>query len=63
MVHTYEVFVDFKDYTDKAHLIGSNRYEISAESRDFADSAALLKARSDHPKASEYDVRITRMLR
>lgn len=63
MIHTYEVFVDFKDFTDKSHCMGSNRYQVNAESKDFADSAALLKARDEHPGASEYDVRVTRVLR
>ncbi|MEM7770101.1 MAG: hypothetical protein AAGA75_12185 [Cyanobacteria bacterium P01_E01_bin.6] len=63
MVHTYEVFVDFKEYSNENSHMGSTRYEIHAESRSIADNEARSQARSDHPAASEYDIRVTRLLR
>ncbi|MEL6221793.1 MAG: hypothetical protein AAFR31_04005 [Cyanobacteria bacterium J06627_8] len=63
MVHTYEVFVDFKEYSSEASQMGSMRYEIHAESRSLADNVARSQARTDHPSASEYDIRVTRLLR
>ncbi|BDA68738.1 hypothetical protein CAL7716_029040 [Calothrix sp. PCC 7716] len=66
MVHTYEVFVDvkeFADYKSNDARFGSTRYEIDAESRSIVDVVAFDKARSEYPKASEYDIRITRLLK
>jgi len=63
MVHTYEVFVDFKEYSKESSSIGSARYEVHAESKDLADDAARFQARADHPAASEYDIRTVRLLR
>ncbi|MEB3211848.1 MAG: hypothetical protein VKL39_10860 [Leptolyngbyaceae bacterium] len=63
MVHTYEVFVDFKEYSSEESHTGSMRYEIHAESRSLADTTARSQARTDHPSASEYDIRTIRLLR
>ncbi|UZQ55780.1 hypothetical protein OOK60_06835 [Trichothermofontia sichuanensis B231] len=65
MVHTYEVFVDMKEYlgqSDGALRLMSARYEVDAESREQADIAARGKATGDYPQATEYDVRVTRLL-
>jgi hypothetical protein len=63
MVHTYEVFVDFKEYSNENSQVGSARYEIHAESKAGADDLARSQIRTDHPTASEYDIRFTRILR
>jgi hypothetical protein len=66
MVHTYEVLVDIKEFTDitnKMCLCETTRYEIDAETKEKADGMARLQARSDHPQGTEYDVRVTRLLR
>lgn len=66
MVHTYEVFVDIKEFADltnNACQHGTTRYEINAESIQKADGIALVQARSEHPKGTEYDVRVTRLLK
>lgn len=63
MVHTYEVFVDFKEYSNEASQVGSARYEVHAESKAGADDLARSQARNEHPSASEYDIRFTRLLR
>ncbi|WP_026733009.1 hypothetical protein [Fischerella sp. PCC 9605] len=66
MVHTYEVLVDIKEFADQMNNTcqnGTTRYEIDAESKEKADGMALVQARSDHPKGTEYDVRVTRLLR
>lgn len=66
MVHTYEVLVDIKEFTDLANNTfqrGTTRYEIDAPSRETADGMAFQKARSEHPQGTEYDVRVTRLLK
>ncbi|MBH8574585.1 hypothetical protein I8752_16450 [Nostocaceae cyanobacterium CENA369] len=66
MVHTYEVLVDIKEFADITNNTcqhGTTRYEINAESIKKADSMALTQAKSDRPKGTEYDVRVTRLLR
>ncbi len=64
MVHTYEVMVDIKEFADQNTCqSGTTRYEIDAESKQKADGMALIQARSEHPKGTEYDVRVTRLLR
>lgn len=66
MIHTYEVLVDIKEYAEQtapSFRSGTTRYEIDAESKQKADGMARLQARSDHPKCTEYDVRVTRLLR
>jgi hypothetical protein len=65
MVHRYEVFVDIKEYLGQASNCrsGSTRYEIDAESRVNADYTARYQARHDYPAATEYDVRVTRVLK
>jgi hypothetical protein len=65
MSHIYEAFVDIKEYATSAGLnsrIYSERYEIPGDSRHTVEAAALEKAENIHPKASEFDVRITRLL-
>lgn len=66
MSHTYEAFVDIKEYGDGSSSVPriySERYEVNAISVRGADEAALSKATGVHPKASEFDVRITRLLK
>ncbi|WP_448563506.1 hypothetical protein [Trichothermofontia sp.] len=65
MVHTYEVFVDMKEYlgqTNNTLRLMSARYEVDAESREQADLTARGQATGDYPNATEYDVRVTRLL-
>ncbi|NET31761.1 MAG: hypothetical protein F6K19_07130 [Cyanothece sp. SIO1E1] len=65
MSHTYEVFVDIKEYSGQMGNSGrmlSARYEIDAESTYKADYTARGQAESDYPTAAEYDVRVTRLL-
>lgn len=63
MVHTFEVLVDIKEFYGEAFRAGTERYEIDADSRSRADGLAKTQARQDHPYATEYDVRVTRLLR
>ena len=66
MSHTYEAFVDIKEYIGNQSTlprIYTERYEVDAISLQGADEAALSKATGVHPKASEFDVRITRLLK
>ena len=42
--------------------IESKRYEIDARDRGGADGTALRKAKVDYPRATEFDVRVTRLL-
>jgi len=66
MSHTYEAFVDIKEYQSGLRTsprIYTERYEVDAISLQSADEAALSKATGIHPKASEFDVRITRLLK
>lgn len=66
MSHTYEAFVDIKEYGDGVSPIPriyTERYEVNAMSVSGADEAALSKVTGVHPKASEFDIRVTRLLR
>lgn len=66
MVHTYEVLVDIKEFIDITSNTcqhGTERYEIDAESRAKVDGMARMQARTDHPKGTEFDIRVTRLLR
>jgi hypothetical protein len=66
MIHTYEVFVDIKEYeeqTNQASRMLSARYEVDAESTHNADYSARDQAVADYPRATEYDVRVTRLLK
>ena len=66
MSHTYEAFVDIKEYTGNPTAtpkIYTDRYEVDALSIQGADEAAITKATGIHPKAAEFDVRITRLLK
>lgn len=65
-MHTFEVFVDIKECAGKnnaASRIMATRYEINASGRVDAHDTALFKAGKDYPKATEYDIRITRLLK
>lgn len=65
MSHLYEAFVDIREYSEQDSMpprIFTDRYEVDADSRGDADKAALSKAEGIHPKATELDVRITRIL-
>lgn len=65
MSHKYEVFVDICEFdtpsSSHSHL-HSERYEISAESQYNANTVARGRATSEYPQATEYDVRVTRIL-
>ncbi|MEM9767659.1 MAG: hypothetical protein AAF892_07265 [Cyanobacteria bacterium P01_D01_bin.71] len=66
MSHTYEAFVDIREYVGgqaSTPKIYTERYEVDALSISGADEAALSKATGTHPKAAEFDVRITRLLK
>jgi len=66
MSHIYEAFVDIKEYggiPTTTPRIYTERYEVDAISVQGADEAALTKATGIHPRASEFDVRITRILK
>ena len=65
-MHTFEVFVDIKECAgknDATNRIMATRYEIDASGRTDAHDTALFKAGKDYPKATEYDIRITRLLK
>lgn len=65
MVHTYEVLVDIKECSAQPNgssHISTSRYEIDAESKAGADCGARSQAKIDHPDATEYDARVTRLL-
>ncbi|NET08582.1 MAG: hypothetical protein F6K09_34955 [Merismopedia sp. SIO2A8] len=65
MSHKYEVFVDICEFdtpsSSHSHL-HSARYEIDAESKFTANTTARGRATTDYPQATEYDVRVTRIL-
>ena len=66
MVHTYEVLVDIQEYAELSNSrarIETARYEVDAESQQTAHYRAWDHARLDYPRATEYDVRVTRMLK
>jgi hypothetical protein len=66
MVHTYEVLVDIREsieQTNSTFRSETTRYEIDAESKQKADGMARSQARNDHPRGTEYDVRVTRLLK
>lgn len=66
MVHTYEVLVDIKEFlgqTSNACQSGTERYEVDAESIKKADYMARAQARLDHPYGTEYDARVTKLLK
>ena len=65
MMHKFEVFVDIKEFlasTDAFHN-GTARYEIDAESISQADYMARNQVIRDYPKGSEYDIRVTKVLK
>lgn len=66
MVCTFEVLVDIKEFaefTDSNFHSVTTRYEIDAESKEKANGMARIQAKSDHPQGTEYDVRVTRLLK
>lgn len=66
MVHTYEVWVDIKECAEQlgnTFRNGTTRYEIDAESMQKATGLACDQARSDYPRGTEYDARVTRLLK
>jgi hypothetical protein len=66
MVHTYEVLVNIRECSNPTTTVCHNetaRYEIDAESVARADSMARIQARHEHPHGTEYDSRVTRLLR
>ena len=65
-MHTFEVFVDIKECADKKNVTGrimATRYEIDAAGRTDAHDTARFKAEKEYPRATEYDIRITRLLK
>lgn len=65
MDNTYEAFVDIKEYDEKVDIpphIFTKRYVVDAENRFAADRVALLQAEHDYPKATEFDVRMGRLI-
>lgn len=64
-MHKFEVFVDIRECTSQTNSperIMATRYEINAKSPHNAHDTALHKAETDFPRATEYDIRITRLL-
>ena len=65
MSNIFEAFVDIKEYSDRIDRppsLYTERYEIDASSRLEADRAALYKAESEHPRTTEFYVRMARIL-
>lgn len=65
MHHTYEVYVDIRECAGQrcsTTRMLSARYEVDAESKYVADYTARGLAGNDYPSATEYDVRVTRMI-
>ncbi|HEY9762319.1 MAG TPA: hypothetical protein V6D07_07315 [Trichocoleus sp.] len=65
MIHLYETFVDIKEYSEQIDIppsIFTKRYEVDANSKLEADKTALFRAGSEHPRATEFDVRTARIL-
>lgn len=65
MSNLFEAFVDIKEYAEEMDLppsIFTKHYVIDASSRLEADQAALHKAEAEHPRATEYDVRLSRII-
>lgn len=66
MTHTFEVLVDIRECPEAFASIcrnGTMRYEIDAETKEAAYGMARSQARNDYPKGTEYDARVTRLLR
>ena len=65
MSHTYEVFVDILELNGASQNNSSmmtERYEVSADNRQGADTLARTKAKTDHPDGVEFDIRVTRTI-
>lgn len=65
MHHIYEVFVDIREcageHSNTVRML-SARYEIDADSKYAADYTARGLAGTQYPTATEYDIRVTRMI-
>ena len=65
MNHKFEVFVDTVEYNgtqSRAATLAETRYEIDADSRLQAYTSARVRAEHEHPTATEYSIRVTRIL-
>lgn len=65
MSNIFEAFVDIKEYSEEIDIppsIFTKHYLIDAHSRLEADKVALYRAEAEHPRATEYDVRLSRVL-
>jgi hypothetical protein len=65
MHHSYEVLVDIKEYeglSDQCSRLMTTRYEIDADTPSLAHNNARFRAKQEFPKATEYDVTVTRLL-
>ena len=65
MSHVFEAFVDILEFEGNLNAsphIFTERYEVNANSKQAASREALHKAEMVHPKASELDVRVTRVM-
>ena len=56
------IFWNSKEIQTASPHIFTERYEINANSKQSASEEALHKAEMVHPKASELDVRVTRIM-
>lgn len=65
MNHKFEVFVDTVEYSgvqSRTATLAETRYEIDADSRLQAYSSARVRAEHEYPSATEYNIRVTRVL-
>jgi hypothetical protein len=65
MHHSFEVLVDIKEYEDLTNhcsRLMTARYEVDADTQSLAHDTARNRAKHDYPKATEYDVTVTRLL-
>jgi hypothetical protein len=65
MHHSFEVLVDIKEYeglTNHCSRLMTARYEVDADTQSLAHTTARNRAKNDYPKATEYDVTVTRLL-
>jgi hypothetical protein len=65
MSHLFEAFVDILEYDSSLNIaphIFTERYEVTASSKQAAGQEALHKAETVHPAAAELDVRVTRIM-
>lgn len=65
MNHKFEVFVDTVEYNgtrSSTATLAEARYEIDADSRLQAYTSARVRAEHEHPTATEYNIRVTRVI-